>query len=358
MKTSYKAKLKRALFRLYLFTVMGLFIPLVLIGNCLIIHFTFHDYLRLLSVLSYSLGSVILLFFHKRFKKALFAFSLVSALLLLWFICIPASNDRNWDPAVAQLPKITYDENLIHIEKFRHFEYTPNETKEKYRSQTFDIDQLVGTDLIISYWDNYRTIGHTFVSFRFKDGQNIAISLEVRKQELESYDPLRGMFKQYELIYLIGDERDLIPLRTKIRHEETFLYPMNLSVAHSKSFLKDILEAANKLNEKPQFYNSISRNCTTGMIEHLNKIRDFQIPLSQKIVLNGILDYYSYQLKGIPTDLPFDVLKRACYISETANQIPLDENFSLNLRQVINTRLEKERRKRNIHHPVETHSSN
>ena len=88
--------------------------------------------------------------------------------------------------------------------------------------------------MVISYWDDFRSIAHTFVSFRFSDGQNIAISLEVRKEVDEEYSPTKGMFKQYEMIYVIGDERDLLPLRTHIRKEEVFLYPMNLTKDHSE----------------------------------------------------------------------------------------------------------------------------
>ncbi len=320
--------------------------PVLAILSSLIIHFTFHENLRLISIFAYLIGSLILLLLSTRFRKGLAIFSAISFLLLLWFSFIPASNDRNWDAEVAKLPIIERYDNLLTIKNFRHFKYLENKVEAHYKDRQFNLDELLGTDLLISYWDNYRTISHTFLSFRFKNGQNIAISLEVRKEEGESYHPLKGMFKQYELIYVIGDERDLISLRTKVRKEQTFLYPMNLNKEHSKLFLLDILKAANSLHEKPQFYHSIGRNCTTGMVNHLNTIRDFQIPTSKKIILNGISDYYAYQLEGIPTDLPFDILKRCCYISETANALELDEKFSSELRQVINHRLAKERTKR------------
>ncbi|EDM27705.1 hypothetical protein LNTAR_20903 [Lentisphaera araneosa HTCC2155] len=347
MKTKHIKQLKLALFRLSLFGVCGLYIPLTLAVACLIIHFTFHDAIRLLSIILYVISSGILLLLVKRFRKALKIFSLINLFVILWFIFIPASNERNWDAEVAKLPLIEQNGDLLSIKNFRNFKYAEGkEVEVKFDNRTFDLGQLEGTDLIISYWDNYRTISHTFLSFRFKDGQNIAISLEVRKQEGESYHPLKGIFKQYELIYVMGDERDLIPLRTKVRKEQTFLYPMNLNIEHSKLFLLDIIRAANSLHDSPQFYHSIGRNCTTGMVDHLNTIRDFKIPTSKKIILNGISDYYAYQLEGIPTDLPFDVLKRCCYISETSNALALDDNYSQNLRQVINKRLNAERWKR------------
>jgi hypothetical protein len=346
MKTENKIKAKRALFRLSLFGLCGLYVPALISLACLIIHFTFYDFIRLISILIYIIGSVLLLLISKNFRRALKTFSAFSFIIILWFIFIPASNDRNWDKEVANLPHIEQNDNILSIKNFRHFTYKENEAQAHYTTQDFDLNELEGTDLLISYWDDYRTISHTFFCFRFKDGQNIAISLEVRKEQGESYHPLKGMFKQYELIYVIGDERDLIPLRTRVRKEQTFLYPMNLNIEHSKLFLLDIIKAANSLHTSPQFYHSIGRNCTTGMVNHLNTIREFQIPTSQKIILNGISDYYAYQLEGIPTDLPFDVLKRCCYISETANSLLLDKNYSSNLRKVINTRLQKERKKR------------
>ena len=264
--------------------------------------------------------------------------------LILYFINISATNNKDWDAEVARLPLIKKEGNLLTVKDFRHFDYQTIPIQERYENKEFDLNKLQGTDLVISYWDDYRAISHTFIIFRFSDHQNLAISLEVRKEKGEAYHPLKGMFKHYELFYVFGDERDLLSLRTKVRQEQTFLYPMNLTVEHSKLFLLDIVKTTNSLHESPQFYHSIGRNCTTGMVDHLNKIHDFNIPLGKKIILNGISDYYAYQLNGIPTDLPFDVLKSSCYVSKMVNRLPLDENFSQKLRQEINDKLSLERK--------------
>jgi len=264
-------------------------------------------------------------------------------LIILWFLFLPATNDKNWAAECAKLPLITKSEDKIRVDNFRHFIYEDSTTIENYRSQDFDLNQLEGTDLIISYWDNFRSIGHTFLSFRFNNGQNLAISLEVRKEVGESYHPAKGLFKQFELIYIFGDERDLIPLRTEVRREQSFLYPMKLNKEHSKLLLLDIIKTTNELHENPQFYHTFGRNCTTGMINHFNSIDDFDIPFSKKVLLNGISDFYAYELGGLPNDLPFDILKRSCFISDTVEQISLNDQFSLNLREIIKQRLEKER---------------
>ena len=338
-----KLILKRAGLRLLLFAICGLYIPALLIWNSLIIYFTFHQLISKLCILIYILGTAGLFLFQKNTKSSLKIFSSVSILIIFWFLFLPATNDKNWAAECAKLPQITQSENKISVDNFRHFIYEENTILENYRSQDFDLDQLEGTDLIISYWDNFRSIGHTFLSFRFKNGQNLAVSLEVRKEVGESYHPARGLFKQFELIYIFGDERDLIPLRTEVRHEQTFLYPMKLNVEHSKLLLLDIIKTANDLHDKPQFYHTFGRNCTTGMIDHLNSIGDFDIPFSKKVLLNGVSDFYAYELGGLPNDLPFDILKRSCYVSDTVQGIPLNEEFSLKLRKIINNKLKKER---------------
>ena len=342
-KNIIKSAFKLASYRLILFSLFGLYVPFLLIWCNLVMYFTFSDQLKSTSIILYSLFSLVLLFTHKRIDKAVQVFSGISLVIVLWFIFLPASNQRDWSLEVSRLPKITFNDNKVAIENFRNFRYTRNETKEKFEKCIFDLDKLIGTDMLISYWDNYRSIAHTLVCFRFEDGQNIAISLEVRKEKGEKYHPTSGMFKQYELIYIIGDEKDLIPLRTKLRKEETFLYPMNLNKKHSKLFLIDILEAANDLHANPRFYNSLGQNCTTTLIDHLNKVGNFNISFTSKVLLNGISDYYAYQLEGIINDLPFEILKRCCYISDIANKITLDNNFSINLRKVIAERINKEK---------------
>lgn len=343
MTNQLKSLLRRASARLLLFGIFGLFVPLILIWCTLVIHYTFNDHINTLCILLYVFGSIALLLIHQKIEKAVQIFSAVSLVIVLWFIFIPASNDRNWVADASKLPKIHTNNELITIDDFRFFKYENGKAEEHFIQKQFKLNELVGTDMVLSYWDDFRSIGHTMVCFRFKDGQNIAVSLEVRKEIGEEYSPTKGMFKQYELIYIIGDERDLIPLRTKVRHEETFLYPMNLTVAHSKLFLLDILKAANKLHDKPRFYHSIGQNCTTTLIDHLNNIEDFNIPLTSKVLLNGVSDYYAYKLNAIPTDLPFEVLKRSCYISDIANHTELDEHYSANIRKYINQKIAKER---------------
>ncbi len=336
--------LKRALKRIYNFIIVGLYIPVTLLWSLLFIYFTFPSQIQLVSLITYIVIVLVSLLFVKSSKKALLIFTVINLILVIYFANISATNDKNWDEEVARLPFVERSEDLLLVKNFRHFTYGSEAIQQIYEEKVFDLNKLQGTDFVISYWDGYRAISHTFVIFRFSDNQNFAISLEIRKEKGETGHPLRGMFKNYELCYVFGDEKDLLRLRTKVHKEQTFLYPMNLTVEHSKLFLLDIIKTANSLHDDPQFYHSIVRNCTTGMVEHLNTIDDFEIPLVRKLILNGISDYYAYQLNGIPTDLPFDVLKSSCYVSKIVNRLPLDENFSQRLREEINDKLSLERK--------------
>ena len=115
--------LKRLICRLFLHAVFGLFIPLLLIWCSLVIHFTFNENIRLLFIILYSLGSLFLLLLHKRIDRAVQIFAGVSLLIALWFIFLPASNERQWAQDASRLPAITIDGDKITIKDFRHFKY-------------------------------------------------------------------------------------------------------------------------------------------------------------------------------------------------------------------------------------------
>ena len=335
--------LKRAGYRLALYSIFGVFIPLIFVWSLLIIHFTFGA-VNIFFDLIYTGLTVYFFFFMKDVIKSVRYFCIVSLVISIWYLFIPASNNREWQDDVKLLPKIVQTGSEITIENFRNFSYKDGKPLDmNYETRSYNLDDLEGTDMIISYWDGYRTIGHTFICFRFKGGKSFAVSLEVRKEKGESYSPAKGLFKQYELIYVFGDEKDLIPLRTKHRGEETFLYPMTLTLEQSKTFLLGIMDAANDLHTNPKFYHSLNMNCTTTLIKHLNKVKEFKIPVLTKFILNGITDYIAYEMKGIPTDIPFDILKRCCYISRIANDIPLNDDYPIELRKQINERLSQER---------------
>lgn len=329
--------------RLFLFCIFCLAIPVLLIWSTLVLRFTLPSALgNIISVL-FPLLSIFTMLLMKDLTKSIRIFASSCLVIALYYSSIRPSNNRNWSDDVTKVPKITFENRNVTIKNFRNFKYhSNNDFDMNYETRTYNLDDLEGSDFIISYWDGHRTVGHTFISFRFKNQPPIAVSVEVRKEKGETYHPFNGLFKQYELIYVIGDERDLISLRTHHRSEETFLYPLNLNIEESEAFLLSLLKGAQKLQESPTFYHSLDQNCTTTLIKHVNDIPKFKVTAGINIILNGLSDYAVYQMKGFSNELEFSTLKRSCYISKLSQNLSIDEAYSKNLRTAVKQKIQHE----------------
>ncbi|MCM8527817.1 MAG: DUF4105 domain-containing protein [Lentisphaeraceae bacterium] len=329
--------------RLFLFSVFCIAIPVLLIWSTLVIRFTLPSSIGYLLSILFPLVSVLMLLLVKDLAKSLKIFGFSCLVIALYYFSISASNNRDWMDDVKEIPQITFSEREVTINNFRNFKYRSNQDFDiVYETRTYDLDKLEGCDFIISYWDGHRTVGHTFLSFRFENQPPISISVEVRKEKGESYHPVNGLFKQYELVYVIGDERDLISLRTHHRSEETFLYPLNLNKEESEAFLLSLLKGAQSLEKNPVFYHSLDQNCTTTLVKHVNDVPKFKVAMGINLLLNGLSDYAVYKMKGVSNELEFSTLKRSCYISKLAKTLKLDSNFSKNLRTAVNQKIQHE----------------
>ncbi len=281
-----------------------------------------------------------------RFSKVRFyALALILAILIalyIWWLLIPPSNDRNWNPASERLTVTEFSETSgqATIHNVRNFEYHTLENFDvRYYDKDIALDQVKGVDFIVSYWGN-TSIAHTFLSFEFRDGYHLAVSIEIRPELGEDYHPLAGMFKQYELIYVVGDERDLIRLRTNYRNEETYLYRSTATPEQARDLLVEILSRANELAKEPAFYGTVRQNCTTSLVKHINQVLEDDIPFSGRLLFNGYSDRLAYKRGNIRQDLAFEDLKAACFISEIARSIDDDPEFSRKIRKHIQKEVE------------------
>ena len=257
--------------------------------------------------------------------------------VLIWHLLVSPSNERDWLPQFRQLTTADVsksgDEVIVH--NIRNSVYrTKDDFDIRYYDKTFSIEQIRGVDLLISYWGN-KSIAHTFLSFEFADDQHLAISIEIRPESDESYNPLAGLFKQYELFYAVGDERDIIRLRTNYRMEDTYLYQSSASPEQAWALFTDMMNRINHLADKPDFYGTIRQNCTTALVRHVNKILSEEIPFSGRLLFNGFSDKLAYSKGLIRATRPFPELKAACYISGIARELDQDPQFSSKIRTHI-----------------------
>ena len=260
-----------------------------------------------------------------------------SLLVALWFQ-IPASNNRDWQPEVAKTPYATITDENITIHNVRNFKYrTETDFDPVWETRTYDLRQLDSGDLIAVYWAG-KAIAHIMLSFGFAGKDYLAVSIETRKEKGESYSTLAGFFRQYELYYVVADERDVVRVRTTYRNpqEDVYIYRIKGPRENLRRVFLDYIRAINELHERPQFYNTLITNCTTSIWLHARMNRESP-PLSWKILLSGYLPDYLYELGRLDTSRPFAELEKISHINARAHAADNDPTFSRRIREGLPT---------------------
>jgi len=253
--------------------------------------------------------------------------------LMRWNAVQP-SNHRNWQPDVAVLPFATFDGDMVTIHNISNFDYhSETDFTPHYYDKTYDMRQLDSADLIAVYWMG-DAIAHIMVSFGFAEHDFVTVSIETRKEVGETYDTLKGFFRQYELIYIVGDERDLVRLRTNYRKdppEDAYLYRTNAPAEDVRRLFLSYFQKINELKEHPAFYNTLTTNCTTNVLMHA-KVNPGNHAYSWKVLLSGYAPLYVYERGRLDTSLPFQELKRRSHINAAAHDADQAPDFSQRIR--------------------------
>ncbi len=251
----------------------------------------------------------------------------------LYWMSIKPSNDRDWVTDVAVLPTVQFEGDKVTIENVRNITYrSADDYTPAYDRRTYDLGALHSVGFVVSYFSTLQGIAHTFLTFGFSDGQYVSISIEVRKELGESYSPITGLFKQFEITYIIGDERDVIGSRTTYRNEDVYLYPMALNKADIRSLFEDMLVEVDKLTKEPAFYNTLYPNCTTSIVQHLRNIRPGSAQFDIRMLLNGFSDQLAFERGALATDLSFDEARQQFRINALARAAGDAPDFSQQIR--------------------------
>ena len=278
------------------------------------------------------LAVIILIRPHRRGR--LVAAGMVAA-VAVWYLTISPSNDRAWAPEYAKLATAAIDGDRVTLHNYRVLEPGPDGTlRQQYVDHTVDLSKLVRTDLIMSYWGPTE-VGHALVSFEFSDGRSVAESIEVRRRASQKgFDMLSSLFRNFELVYVVGNERALIGPGILDDTHRIFLYRTNMSPQRSRALF---LRYANKLNElaaHPQWYNAVADNCTTGIYFHLREIP--QPPrFSITVLLNGYLPEYAYRNGTLDNSMPWPELNRLCDIKAAGRRAYHSPDFSRIIREGV-----------------------
>jgi hypothetical protein len=254
------------------------------------------------------------------------------AVVALWWASLTPSNFRHWTPDVARIARANFHDSSVTIQNVRDFNYrSESDYDQRWETRTYDLDRVRGVDLFLSFWGPTH-FAHTIASWDVGDGRHVAISIETRKEQGETYSALRGFFRQYELYYVVADERDLVGLRTNYRGEQVYLYHITVPASEARALLVDYLVQINHLAEHAEWYNALTHNCTTTIRGHAQNVGTVG-GWDWRILANGHLDELLYQRSQIDTRLPLSELRARSNITERAKTAGDSEEFSTRIRE-------------------------
>ena len=281
----------------------------------------------------YGLGMLLLPLLIRPRRRGLLAALGLFVLTLAWYFSIPPSNSRDWQPDVALLPWAEIRGDLVTVHNIRNCDYrSETDYTCRYYDKTFDLRKLASADIFLVHWGS-PWIAHPIMSFGFGDDGYLAFSIETRKEKGEEYSAVRGFFRQYELTYVVADERDVVRLRTNYRKEEVHLYRLRAKGGHAlvRNVFLDYLAEVNRLHDRPTWYNALTTNCTTAIRTHTAPYAHNSL-LDWRIIVNGTLDEMLYEMGSVDRSLPFPELKRRSYINPVAQTADRDPDFSRRIR--------------------------
>ncbi len=213
---------------------------------------------------------------------------------MLWFFSLVPSNNRDWQPDLAVLPWAEITGDKIQFHNIRNCDYrTETDFTCHYYDRTFDLAKLQTLDLFLVYWGS-PNIAHTMLSFGFEGQGNVCFSIETRKEKGEEYSAVKGFFRQYEMMYVVADERDVVRLRTNFRHEDVYLYRLKVKPEKVRKVFLDYLQEVNRFKEQPEWYNALTGNCTTSIRQHTMPYNP-NARLDWRLIVNGYIDEMIYE---------------------------------------------------------------
>ena len=266
-------------------------------------------------------------------------FATIGTLLLLVIFLTTAvtlarspSQERDWKTEYAVLPSASIDGTLLNVRNVRDFRYSPDGSvaEARYEDRTYDLRGLEELWYGISHFSS-NGLAHTFLSFGFKDGENLVVSIEARQETDESYHPVLGLLRNFELVFVLADERDVIGVRTHIKKERVHLYRIEASSREIRRMLDVMIGRVNDIHEHPEFYNTLTDNCTTSILKHVEQLSWADIYLDYRALLPGYSDEVAYELGALPNHVPLSALRQRSLLDP--GRTPIDApDFSAKIR--------------------------
>jgi hypothetical protein len=198
----------------------------------------------------------------------------LAAVLLLIRVTTTPSVNRDWAPEQATLPSIQYFDDDVYVRNIRNARHGAGEMQPGavYFDRSYRVADVEKVWLVLERLSLRRA--HLLVSFEFPGNHFLVFCPEPRLEKDESFSFLGGLFRQYELVYMVTSEKDAIGHRANTLNHPVILYEMPLAPAQRRALFLGMAERAKRLANYPEFYHSIFNNVTGNVMAHLRKVAD------------------------------------------------------------------------------------
>ena len=277
-------------------------------------------------------GAGVVAFWLPQSRRAFVVFAVLVFAVLAWWVTIRPSQSRDWKSDVSVVPRALVEGDKVTFTGVRHFAYrSRSDFTPHYETREVQLSHLTGVDFFVSRWSD-GPVAHTFLSFVFDNAPPVCVSIEARLEKDETYAALPSCFKQFEVIYVVGDERDIVRVRTQYRNEQVQLYHTRATRENVRRIFMSYIDRINALADQPEFYHLLSNNCTVNIDRHVN-LDGRDSPFDLRLLLNGYIDAYAYVKDILDTSLPLEELRERSLINDDAQAADLDPDFSKRIRE-------------------------
>jgi hypothetical protein len=281
----------------------------------------------------YAIGALLVLLLV-RWKFAAVLLAAGFAVVLAWWLTLEPSNEGPWNANLDRTAWAEINGDAVLIHNLRNCEYrTETEYTNCWSDRTVHLSNLRGVDFFLTTWGP-KYIAHPIMSFDFGDDGHVAFSIEVRYRPGQEYSALLGFFRQFTLIMVAADERDVIRLRTNYRQgENVALYRTKATPEIARKVFLTYVAYLNQLRDHPEWYNALTRNCTTSINQQVASDLPDPQGFSFQLVFNGTMDELLYSRGRVVTGgLDFPALKAQAHINEAAKAADAAKDFSARIR--------------------------
>lgn len=261
----------------------------------------------------------------------------VTAGVAVWFFgfVTPRTNEE-WIDKHSRVPHVEIEGDKVHVSNVRNFKWrTESDFTPAHYDRTYDASAITSMYFILSPIAELRPVSHVWLGFGFSDGQHVAISVEARGVKERPFGLFQSMFRQFQLIYVVGDEQDVIGLRGAIWENEVRMYPVRSTPDRMRAIFLDMMERAHSLEEHPEFYNLFTNNCMNNVSYHVRRNSGYPVPSDWRLMLTGFSDRLAFDYGFLDTELPFEKAREAYRIDKWMRETPLDDQFSQKLRETL-----------------------